>query len=796
MKISLRWLEEFVDVDVPIEKLTELLDFSGTKVEAVCRPGQKVDGVVVAEVLNIDEHPNADNLTLVDVRTDSATERVVCGARNFSVGDRVPYAQVGARLPEFEITERKIRGQVSRGMLCSGAELGISRDHSGILVLAPDAPLGQEVTGVLGLDDTIIELELTPNRPDCMGMVGVAREVAALLGNELRMPLVELSTSAEVTSDVRVEIEDPKGCPRYVARYIDGLKIAPSPTSISTRLLLAGIRPISNVVDITNYVLLELGHPLHAFDTRRVHEQTIVVRRARDRERLTTLDGVDRALHPDDLLIADPKKALAMAGVMGGEESEVSDDTTTVILESAYFDPPTIAYTARRHILRTEASARFERGADVEMARLAASRAASLIAEHGGGRIATQEVDAYPNPLVREKIVLRPERTGRLLGLEISAERQLGLLRSIQLDARLEQDVIEVQPPAFRPDLHLEVDLIEEVARLGGLQSLPSTLPPGRMGGLEPPQALERSIRRLLAGLGLYEAWTRSFLSLTELDDLSLADDHPARRLVKTSNPTTEREAALRTTLLPGLLRSAARNFAHRSAAGVGLFELARVYEPTDERLPAEALVLGAVFAGVRSQQGWTGPESRWDFSAAKGVLEALLEALRVPKLGFAPAAGMPFHPTRAASVNIGDTEAGALGEIHPEVCSRLDLPEGTAVFEIALAPIVAALPGRPHAEELPRFPSLTIDLAVVVAEDVTHQMVRDTILDSGAPEVISVRLFDVYRGDQVPEGSKSLAFALELRDPTRTLTDDDASAVTERVVAALRDRTGGELRR
>ena len=795
MRLSVNWLRDFVDVDVEVDELAHKLSFSGTKVEEIRRPGKDITGVVAAEVLEIHEHPNADNLTLVDVkRGDGGTQRVVCGARNFGVGDMVPLAQVGAELPEMTITERKIRGEVSAGMLCSAMELGISKDHSGILVLPGDVQLGEDVTKVLGLDDTILELEITPNRSDLMCVMGLAREVAALLGNELRPPPIEMGGSSEISAGVKVEVEDPIGCTRYLARYIEGVKVGPSPAHIARRLLASGMRPISNIVDATNYVLLELGHPLHAFDATRVAGRHIVVRRARKGEKLTTLDDVERELHPDDLLITDPEKVLALAGVMGGEDSEVSEDTSAIILEAAHFDHASVAYTSRRHLLRTEASARFERKMDPEAVPVAAARCAHLIAELAGGEAAHDVADQYPTRLERPRLTLRPERTDRILGISIPPREQIAYLAAIQLEPADEDGKIVVIPPSYRQDLEREIDLVEEVGRLAGLERLPATIPPGRKGGLEREQALERTLRRSLVGFGLQEAWTNSFMGPQDADLLGLPDDHPARRLVELSNPTTEDRTAVRTTLLPNLLRSTGRNFAH-GATSVALFEVARVFEPGEGELPDEALVLGVVLAGDRNPKTWREPRRGWDMFGAKGVLEALFASLRVATPESVPATGMPFHPTRAARVRLGGRELGAVGELHPDVCDRFDVPEGCTVIEIALGPVFAASPGRPRAEEVPRFPPILLDLAVVVDASVASTDVLSSIRVAGEPEVRSVRLFDVYEGDQIPDGRKSLAYSLELRDPEKTLTDDDAHRVRDRIVDELRSRFGAELR-
>ena len=795
MRVSLSWLRDYVDVGIGVPELVERLDTTGTKVEAVHRLGAPAQGVVVAEVVAIHDHPDADALTLVEVAgEDGRVHRVVCGARNFAVGDRVPLATVGAQLGDRAISTRVIRGQSSAGMLCSPAELGISEDHSGILVLPPDAPLGADVADVLGLDDTIIELELTPNRPDCMSMIGVAREVAAILGTDLKGPADDLVVSDDLHPRASVEVRDERGCPRYLALELDSVAVGPSPPWLQRRLIAGGLRPISNVVDATNYVLLEVGQPLHAFDATDVSDRTLVVRRARPGERLVTLDGVERHLHTEDLLIADPARALALAGVMGGAGSEISADTTQVIIESAYFDPASIAFTARRHLLRTEASARFERGMDPEAVPFAARRAAGLIAEIAGARVARRPVDAYPAPIEPRRLWLRPARTTAILGLEVAPAEQLSCLRALGLDAVEEGDAITVTVPTFRPDLGREVDLIEEVARLAGYARLPSTVPTGTKGGLTPEQSGERALRRTLAGLGLQEAWTSSFGSPAELDALGLPEGHPGRAMIEIENPTSRERPAMRTTLLPGLLRAAAHNLRQRAEGGA-LFEIARVYAPSEGELPDERLTLTALFFGRRRPQAWNAPASDWDFFAAKGVLEAAFRAMRLPEAAFETTSERPWHPTRAASIGLDGKLIGALGELHPEVCERFSVAPGTVGLELGLGRVLEALAGRVRVEELPRYPAVYVDVALVVDDHMPAARVEDLVRGAGAPEVTSVRLFDLYRGEQVAAGKKSLAFALELRALDRTLTDEEAHAVRDRIVEAARRELGAELR-
>ena len=793
----MRWLQDFVDIDIPAEKLAELLDMSGTKVESLMRPGAGIQGVVVAEVVDIREHPNSDNLTLVDARVSSdEVHHVVCGARNFAVGDRVPLAKVGARLgtgdEALTITERKIRGERSQGMLCSGAELGISKDHSGILVLPPDAPLNEDMTEFLGLDDVIFDLEITSNRPDCLSVIGIAREVSVLLRHELKVP--EIATGPSSGGRVDVDIQDPTGCPRYLARTVDGVRVGPSPSWVATRLLSAGVRPISNVVDVTNYVMLEYGQPLHAFDAAQIDGSRIVVRRAKRAERMRTLDGVDRDLHREDLLIADPKRALAIAGVMGGEDSEVGAETTGVIIESAHFARASVALTARRHGLRTEASARFERGSDPEIVPVAAARAARLMVELAGGEGAEESADSYPAPVERRRVSLRTARTGAVLGAGLSSEVQTDYLEGLGMRVTKNGEILEVEVPTFRPDVAIEEDLIEEVGRIAGFERLPATLPPGRTGGLDRSQRFERWLRHFLTHAGITEAWNTSLMREGEIDALGLDADHPARRIVRLANPMSDEEPALRTSLIPGLLRSVARNTAQR-ASSIALFEIARVFEPSSTALPSQPLLLAAAFAGDRTHRSWSADVPPWDVFGAKGVFEAVCDAAGIEGLGFEPVRGMPFHPTRGAVVTLSGKRIGSLGELHPEVCERYAVPDGTVCFEVVLQSLIDALPGREKAGDLSRFPAAFVDIAIVIATDVPADRVQKIIEEAGRPEVVASHLFDLYQGEQIPEGKKSLAFALTLRAADRTLTDEEALAVRDRIVSALEEQVEAALR-
>lgn len=789
MRVPLSWLREFAPVEAGGDELAARLPAAGLKVEELIRTGAGIEGVVVGRVLDIRDHPDADTLILVKADVGEGPRDIVCGARNFAVGDLVPVALPGARLPGgLGIERRTVRGETSDGMLCSPRELEISDDHSGILVLDRDLKLGQDVREALGLDDEILDIEVTPNRPDLLSVVGVAREVAALYGLRLDVPASAVPEEGPLAGGLAsVTIEDPRGCPRYLARVVTGIRAGPSPWWMRRRLLAAGMRPISGPVDVTNYVLLERGHPLHAFDLARLRGRAVVVRRPRKGERITTLDGAERALAREDVAICDAERPVAVAGVIGGADTEVGDGTTDLLLESAYFDPTRILRTARRLGLRTEASVRFERGADPEGVPAAADRAAALLVEVCGGTVARGAIDAYPRPARSRPIRLRVARANALLGTAITAEEMAGHLEA--LDCRVEartRTALRVAPPTFRPDLRAEIDLVEEVARTSSYERVPVTLPSGgRAGGLTRDQSLRRLARRTLLGAGLSEAQTLSLVPPGLPDRLELASGHPWRKALRLANPLSEEESALRPSLLPGLLLAAARNVARRNTS-LALFEIGVAFAPAGTELPEESLRAAWVMAGP-APAGWHAPAREYDFFDAKGVLEALLAALGVEGAAVVAVPLEPLHPTRSARVDLGGAAAGTVGELQPRAARALDLPSRVAVGEVSLAPLLArardATPG-----DLPRFPAVARDLAVVAGAGEAAARVEQAIRQAAGPLLESIGLFDVYSGEQIGPGLRSLAFSLTFRHPDRTLTDaevGEAMASIERAVHA-----------
>jgi phenylalanyl-tRNA synthetase beta chain len=790
MRVPLSWLREFTPVEAGADELAQRLPIAGLQVEEVVRTGSGIEGVVVGKVLEINEIPGATKIIHVVVDVGASPREIVCGARNFAVGDLVPVALPGAKLPNgMEIARREMHGKASDGMLCSADELRISDDHTGIFVLDGDLKPGQDLREALQLDDEVLEIDVTPNRPDLLSIVGVAREVAALY--ELPFTVAAPAPSeegADTASMASVAIEDRKGCPRYLARVITGVRGGASPWWMRRRLLAAGMRPISGSVDVTNYVLIERGHPLHAFDLSTLRGNAIVVRRPKKgEERFLTLDGSERTLTKEDLVICDAERPVAIAGIMGGAETEVGEGTADILLESAYFDPARIGRTARRLGLRTEASIRFERGADPEGVPAAAARAAQLLGEVCGGVVARAPIDVHPKPARPRSIRLRVPRTNRLLGVTVPASEMGADLTSLGCTVRSQtRTTLQVLPPTFRPDLRTEVDLVEEVARRYSYDRLPSTLPAsGRAGGLSREQELRRLTRRLLLGSGLSEAHTLSMLPPRFADRLGLAGDHPWRRTLTIANPLSEEESVLRPSLLPGLLLAAAKNVARRNVT-VTMFEIGGVFLPSDRELPDEPLRAAWLLAGP-APGGWHSPQDVLDYFDAAGVLERLISGLGVDGVARSAATIEPFHTGRSARITLGGSEIGIVAELHPRSARRLDLLGRVAVGEIDLAPVFSrareAVPG-----ELPRFPAAVRDLALVVPATATAAEVEATIRRAAGPLLDQVAVFDVYRGTELGEGRVGLAFSLAFRDPERTLTDAEVAARMGEVDRASRE--------
>ena len=808
MLVSLKWLKDLVDVPNDITSFVDRLNLTGTAVETVHTAGAALEGVVVGQIVTKQRHQESDKLwvTTVDIGAEE-TVQIVCGAQNFEAGDKVPVALVGATLPNgLTIKRAKLRGVESRGMNCSADELGLGGDHDGLLILPTDAPVGVPFAQYQGLSDTVLELEITPNRPDCLSVIGVAREVGAVYGVEARgITAVPVESGDPVADLVGVTIADEALCPRYTARLIRNVKIGASPQWLAERVIACGARSISNVVDITNYVMFEFGQPLHAFDADLLARDasgkiSVGVRTAQAGERLTTLDGAERALSEDMLLITDSSGPIALAGVMGGESTEVHDATVNILLEAASFDPSSVSRTSRRLGLFSEASSRFEKNVDRAACITALDRAAQLMAELCGGEVAPGVVDVFPLPAEPVHLTLRSGRLCSLLGVDIPAEESAAILRRLGCEVTVATSeagpVLEVAVPTFRPDLVREIDLVEEVLRIFGMERIESTLPSGsgRLGELTRDQRWRERIGATLRACGLNETMTYSFADPADME--RLRDELPADEVpVELLNPMSGEHAVMRRSLLPGLLRSVSYN-QNRGTSDVHLYEIGSVFRTLmGRKQPKERGSVAGVLAGSWHPAGWNDPAVPLDFFDGKGVLEALVAQLGVARFKVRPA-NLPFlQPGRAAEVLIGGEVVGWLGEVHPLVLETFETEAPVTAFELELPPIIRSARDAKAFTDVPRFPAVELDLAIVVAEDVTAERVEQSIRSAGGKLLDTVRLFDVYRGTGVEAGKKSMAFALSYQALDRTLTAEEVESTHERLVRKVTAAVGGELR-
>ena len=802
MRISLEWLADFIDLDLQDPELPERLAngllLAGLEVEALDRPEASFDGLVVAEVLSVEPHPNADRLKLCRVSDGAGERSVVCGAPNVAEGRRVVLATPGVRMPGgMKVEVARIRGEQSEGMICSERELGLSTDHSGIMVLGDEQEIGADAAELLGLNDVIFDISITPNRADCLSVLGVAREAAALLGTSLGAPgiSVEEDENTSAASVCAVEIWDPDKCPRYAARIIQGVEIGPSPGWMARRLRAAGMRPINNVVDVTNYVMLSLGQPLHAFDLHRLAEHKIIVRRwAESDGPFTTLDGQGRAMDDEDLMICDGEKPVAIGGVMGGLFSEVNEDTRDILLESAYFTPQTIRRTRRRLGMSTEASYRFERGVDPSGTVRAADLAAEFIRQTAGGAVARGAVDAHPAPIAPKQVPIRVARASSLLGVSLDAPRVRESLESLGLLVSDEEDgVFSVEVPTFRPDIEREIDLIEEVGRRVGYENIPATLPASGSPAARPTRArsLELQARRIMVAGGFSEAINYSFVSRETLRSMGWLDG----QMVALRNPLSGEMDVLRTTLLAGLLANVAHNLS-RGVSEIRLFELGRSFHPVDgEALPEQVLrVAGVVVGSAASQDGVSLPGA---LSELKGVIERFLESWGLENLLFEPAdAALGWEPSAVSRILVGEAALGHVGLAAPEALGVRDIEMGVAAFEINLAALAGIDPAPRRLTPLPRYPASLRDLAVVVDAARTNREIEAIIRQTGGEWLESVDLFDVYQDAALEtSGEKSLAYSLVFRHLEATLTDEQVNEAFDGIVGALGARLGARLR-
>lgn len=807
MLISFNWLKDYVQLDdISAVDLAERLTRSGVAVDIVHSLNKGVSDVVVGYVTKHEQHPDADKLSLCQVDVGGSEPlQIVCGAKNVAQGQKVAVAKVGAVLPgNFKIKKAKLRGQASMGMICSLQELGVETKFvpkeilEGIFVFPKAAEVGKDAVEYLNLNDEILELDLTPNRADCLNMIGVAYEVAAILDRGVTIPIPVLNVSIDKASDfIQVRVEAREDNPHYQAIIIKDLKIAPSPLWLQNRLMAAGIRPISNVVDVTNYVLLEYGQPLHAFDYDRFGSKEIVVRRATEGEEIITLDDTTRKLSKDHLVITNGIEPVAVAGVMGGAKTEVKNDTTTILLEAAYFKGATVRKAAKDLGLRSDSSIRFEKGIDPNRVALAAKRAAQLICDLAGGEVLEGFVEVNQLDAKPLKVEISLQRINKALGTELIMDEVAQILKRLQFLYSQTEAGFTVFVPTRRGDITIDADLIEEVARLYGYDQIPTTLPIGltTAGSLTKSQKQRRKVRRYLESVGLNQAITYSLTSTSKAKGFAnkLNDLTP----VSLAMPMSEDRSTLRTSLIPHVLDVVQYN-QNRKISDLAIFEVGSIFLSTEKQLtkqPVETEMVAGALTGMWQSHLWQGEKKKVDFYVAKGVLEGLFGLLGIEaSIRYQSVKKDSLHPGRTAAILLDGKEIGFVGQLHPSLQKELALNE-TFVFQLDLVAILSTNKKEVFYDTIPKYPAISRDIAIVVGEEIHAQAVKDVIIDHGGKLLKSVQLFDLYQGEKIEAGLKSLAFSLNYFDPTRTLTDEEVTKVHDQVLAGLQEKLAVTLR-
>ncbi|MFH1783988.1 MAG: phenylalanine--tRNA ligase subunit beta [bacterium] len=820
MKVSLNILKEFVDINISPRDLADKLTMAGLEVGVIKNVGKDISGVVIAEVLSVDPHPNADKLTYCKVSTGKQELNIVCGAKNIKAGDKVPLAVSGATLPGgVKIKDTSIRGAESQGMMCSEVELGLGDDKSGILILEADASVGDDFKKALGIDDVILDIDLTPNRGDCLSVLGIAREVSAILDVPLKLPDSPIRESARKASDIAaIEIQEPALCSRYSSRIIEGVKIAPSPLSLQYRLKSMDIRPINNIVDITNLVLLELGHPLHAFDYDLIKGKKIVVRCAQKNEKIKTLDEVQRKLDETVLVIADEKDPVALAGIMGGFESSVTESTKNVLLESAYFNPMSIRRSAKKLDLATEASYRFERGVDMNNLVVALARTTSLIQEYCGGEVAKGMIDVYPSKLKSSQILFRPQRSNKVLGIEVPNQeaeailKRLGFEISYQVSGSKEvlcredmlPESIVVTVPAHRNDITEEIDLIEEVARIYGYDKIraakPYWQPPEQ--ALDTEALIEKKMKDALVNKGFYEVINFSFMNEEVLDRLQLPVSDPRRKYVSIENPLSAEMGLMRSTLLGSIIENISRNKRY-NIDNIKIFEVSRVFIPKKgDVLPVEKNMIAGSICGQEEASGWSKKPQNVDFFYLSGIIEVILGLCGISRGSGKSGAYVlerskepMYHPGRSADVKMDGKCVGSFGELTQNVLDAFDIADPVYTFELDLNAILKRVSLSKTYTPLSKYPAVTRDIAFLLESDVSSRDIVELIKKKGGEFLRDVKLFDVYKGEQVKSGYKSMAYSLVYQSNQRTLTDEEVNKVHAEIADQLQKKLGAQIR-
>ncbi len=796
MLFSYNWLKEYIDKLPAAREVADRLTMSGTEVESVAETGREIKGVVTAEVLSCGKHPNADKLQLCEVRTDKESYQIVCGARNMKPGHKVALALSGAELPGgVKIKKSKIRGVESEGMICSEVELGLKDTSEGIMILPQDAPLGLDLKSYLALNDFMMEVSITPNRADLLSIKGLAREISAVTGTIFKDRTFHVDEEeSPVESHVSIRIEPGAPCGRYSARVIEGVAIGPSPEAIKRRLEAHGIRSINNAVDITNYVLLETGQPMHAFDLDKISGKSIVARLAKNGEKLETLDNKTRTLDSSMLVIADAKEPVALAGVMGGRGTEVSDTTKTVLLESAWFDPGTVRRTSRKAGLSTDSSYRFERGVDVEGVTIALDMAAYLINKYAGGRTAKGVIDLYPGKPGPRIIEFRIKRAQDLLGISLKEAEVTEIFKRLGIVLKgSSAGVLTAVPPSYRGDLLEETDLVEEVARLFGYDKMPTTLPAAKLtpGEAARHTGIKRKIKEVLTNSGFLEVINYSFISY----DLFSLTGPKDKKGVTLLNPLSEDQIVMRDSLIPTLLENLRRNLLRKNEE-VKIFEFAPVFIP-EGKLPNEKWKVSGLLYGLRWEEAWNYPKVSVDFYDVKGVIENLFEVLCVNgPIEFKPVVKEDiFHPGKSAVVYAADKGIGVLGEVHPDLKIKFDLKRPAYLFELDIDAILDVSGGYRRYSPLPKFPESIRDIAFIIDENIPYQEIINSINGLETKLIETFELFDVYYGGIVPPGKRSMALRITYRSMERTLTNEEVDEIHSKAARAISEKFKAEIR-
>jgi phenylalanyl-tRNA synthetase beta chain len=805
MKVTYNWLKEFVEIDIPPSELAVALTMAGLEVESVEDFGTELDNIVVSKILDIQPHPDADKLVVCRIDDGETQSRiVVCGAKNMKTGDKVPLAKPGATLKSlkdgemFTLKKSKLRGVESDGMLCSDVELGLGADSKGLMILPEEMIIGVPFADALGMRDTAFEVAVMPNRPDVASVIGIAREVSAILNKPLKnRELKIVETGKDASEWTSVEILDYALCPRYAAKIITEAKVQPSPMWMKLRLERCGVRSISNLVDITNYVLLETGHPMHAFDYEKLDGRRIIVRRAKEGEEIITLDGQSRKLTSEMLVIADEKKAVALAGIMGCANSEVSQDTKILLLESAYFNPSNIRRTSKKLGLQSEASYRFERGADPQIQVHAAQRVCELILETSGGIIQKGVVDTKKDVYTSKPVQIRISRTNKVLGTSLSHEEISGIFRRLHFPVSITgADTIEVVPSSYRVDLEREIDLIEEVARIYGYNNIPTPVSVAKVLNYEasPITACEKITRDAMTAFGFFEIINCNLINPKSLEKIASPDIFKNNDVLSVLNPVSVELSAIRPTLIPGMLETIQRNIYH-SQLNLRLFELGHAHLKSADVFPVERLLLTCAVSGSRNAEGWNTKPEEVDFYDLKGTVEALFDVFGENNLSFRPVENTIFIQGCASEVLISGKRIGIAGEIQPRILNAFDINRRVFLAEINMGEIIGTLKRQRAFTQIPAFPGISRDVAIILDNSVSFDSISEVIKELRISILENFMLFDVYHGEQAGKGKKSMALSLFFRSREKTLRDADVDKVFDRIKKALIEKTSCVVR-